>query len=308
MIDKKIIKMCVCMMSGLIFCPLIAFAQIYTTEINVEETPFISDILVECLEENIRLSVQLENTGLFATYTLVNTYPVNIGIPETNSTGIFIIPNFQMSQTAVIETNYGFCADSRQIIFDCSAILPVSIINIYARLLNDNEADIIWEIANEQNVKQYAVEKSADGFTFDQISLVPVKPELSNFKTYTYTDKKLIPGLNYYRIKMEDFDGSIYYTKIVSVISETSQNISFKIYPNPTFNNLFIEYINTKATYLDISIFNQLGQHVISTQYTDGTFPKIIDWSLIELPAGTYFIKATDQNGQESILKFFKMI
>jgi len=308
MIDKKIIKMSVCMMSGLLFCPLIAFAQIYTTEINVEETPFISDVIVECLDENIRLSVHLENTGLHATYTLTNTSPINIGIPETNTTGIFIIPNFQLSQSATFETNYGFCSDSRQINFNCSIILPVSIIDIFAELLNNNTADIIWKIANEQNVKHYIVEKSGNGFTFDQIGLVPVTAVLTNFKTYKFEDKSLFSGINYYRIKVVDYDGSMHYTKIVSVTSIAGQTIGFKIYPNPTFNNLFVEYTNIKATYLDLSIYNQLGQRVASTKFTDGIIPKIIELSLSELTAGTYIIKATDQNGKESISKFFKMI
>lgn len=308
MIDKKIIKMTAWMMSGLLFCPLITFAQLYTTEINVEETPFIRDITIECLGENVRLTVHLENTGLHATYTLTNTSPVNIGTPETNTTGIFVIPNFQFVQTAGIETNYGFCTDSRQITFDCSAILPVNIINIYARLINDSEADIIWETANELNVKHYIVEKSATGFTFDQIGIVLMTAELTNLKTYKYRDKSLFSGRNYYRIKIEDFDGSIYYTNIIFLDNETGQKISFRIYPNPTSGNLFVEYTNIDASYLDLSIYNHLGQRVASRIYSDGIFPKIIELSLLELAAGTYIIKATDQNGKESISKFFKMI
>lgn len=308
MIDKKIIKMSIQMMSGLILCPLITFAQLYTTGINVEETPYISDITVECLDENIRLSVHLENTGLHATYTLTNTSPINIGIPETNTTGIFIIPNFQLSQSATFETNYGICSDSRQINFNCSIILPVSIIDVFAELLNNNTADIIWEISNEQNVKQYVVEKSATGFTFDQIGIVLMTAEVTNLKTYKYRDKSLFSGRNYYRIKIEDFDGSIYYTNIIFLDNETGQKISFRIYPNPTSGNLFVEYSNIDASYLDLSIYNHLGQRVASRIYSAGIFPKIIELSLLELAAGTYIIKATDQNGKESISKFFKMI
>ncbi len=307
MIDIKIMRMSM-MMSGLILCPLITLAQIYTTEINVDESPFISDVSIECLDENIRLTVHLENTSLAAKYTLMNTTPTTNNLPETNTTGIFIIPNLQLLQSALFETNYGFCTDSRTVTFDCTIPLPVSIINVYAHLHSDMEADLVWEIANEQNVKHYIVEKSSTGSSFDQIAILPITPDMSNFKIYKYEDKSLFSGINYYRIRIEDLDGSIYYTKIVSVFSEIGQLISFNIYPNPTLNNLFVEYTNSRAIYLDLSIYNHLGQVVKSISYTNGAIPKIIELSLIGLPAGMYIIKATDQHGTENVSKFFKVI
>lgn len=307
MIDKKYLKISACMISGLLFCPLINFAQLHTIEIKVEETPFMSDISIECLNENIRLTVHLENPGLNTTYIMSGNIATNTQ-PETNTTGIFIVPNLAVLQSAIFETNYGYCADIREISFECpAAILPVDIVNVYAQLLNDNEAAIIWEIANEQNVEHYIVEKSYDGSTFDEIGRVPVTEELTSFKTYKYEDKSLFSGINYYRIKIEDFDGSIYYTKIVSVDNDSEKMIGLKVYPNPTSNNLFVEYNNAKATNVDLSIYNQLGQLVTSSKYTDGIFPKIIELSLLELNEGTYFIKATDQHGNKIISKFFKM-
>lgn len=137
---------------------------------------------------------------------------------------------------------------------------------------------------------------------------MPVTIDVSNFKTYTYEDKILFSGINYYRIKIEDWDGSTYYTKIVSVNSTTDHLIGFRIYPNPTTNNLFVEYTNTTSTILDLSIYNQLGQLMTSSTYTDGSFSKTIELSLIDLAAGTYIIKAIDQHGNERVSKFFKMI
>ena len=103
-------------------------------------------------------------------------------------------------------------------------------------------------------------------------------------------------------------DGTVHYTKIVSVFNGAGQLIGFKLYPNPTTDNLFVEYGNTKATSLDLSIYNQFGQMVKSISYTNGVFTQVIELSLIELAAGTYIIKATDQLGNESISRFFKII
>lgn len=307
MIEIKIIKMSL-MMSWLILCPLITFAQLYSAEINVEQTPFIADITIECLGENIRFTVHPEDPLLPTTYTMIITVPPVIGIPETNTTGVFIIPNLQMLQSALFLSNSGNCTDSREITFDCSSLLPLSIISVYAKLKNETEAEIAWEIANELNVKQYIVEKSANGSIFSPIVTVLVSTDVSDIKIYNYEDASLYSGINYYRIRIEDLDGSIYYTKIVSVYSERGQLISFKVYPNTTINNLYVEYTNTKATFLNISIYSYMGQLVSSTSYTDGAISNIIELSVNNLTSGMYIIKATDQQGNESVSKFFKAI
>ncbi|MBC7884333.1 MAG: T9SS type A sorting domain-containing protein [Saprospiraceae bacterium] len=286
--------------------PVTTLDESNTAKIKIEPTPYIANISIECLDGSVRMIVHPVDSTLDATFTMTYNLPGGITLPETNTTGYFSVPNLHLLQSVQFETSLGNCSDSRTISFECPALLPVTIVNVYAQLKNESEAEIVWETANEVNVRHYIVEKSTSGTLFGPIGTVIASTDLSNFKTYRYEDNSLYSGINYYRIKIEDLDGTIYYTKIVSVYSENGQIVNFKIYPNPVTDNLYVEYANTKATSLDLSIYNHLGQLMSSSTYTDGAISNSIELSLFNLAAGMYIIKATDQHGNESVSKFFK--
>ncbi len=69
---------------------------------------------------------------------------------------------------------------------------------------------------------------------------------------------------------------------------------SLQIYPNPT-----IDIVGFEKTFASIEVLNLLGEKVTSTKNNNFV-------SLGNLPAGSYFIRATDENGKISINKVIK--
>ena len=98
-----------------------------------------------------------------------------------------------------------------------------------------NGAQIVWKTINEQNYTNFTVERSTNnGTTFEQLGGF-----VSNADgTYSFLDKNPQIALNQYRLKIEDLNGAITYSKIVpllySTLSDNMVKNSINVYPNPT--------------------------------------------------------------------------
>jgi hypothetical protein len=108
------------------------------------------------------------------------------------------------------------------------------------RLLNftatkvTNGAQIVWKTVNEENYTNFTVQRSTDdGKTFDVLDGL-----LSNNQgTYSYLDKAPSMAPNQYRLKLEDFNGNISYSQVITLsYSNLSNSLTIKtisVYPNP---------------------------------------------------------------------------
>lgn len=94
--------------------------------------------------------------------------------------------------------------------------LPVKLISFTGTRI-DPTIRLQWKVANETLFDYYQVERSLDGRSFTSIGNVPGTGQ----DQYEFVDPFPLPGINYYRIRMVDRDGSFSYSKVVSVISST---------------------------------------------------------------------------------------
>ena len=102
---------------------------------------------------------------------------------------------------------------------------------------NDHNVFVAWDVASEENIKMYELERSINGTTFEKIGIVNAKGNsLENF--YNYIDSRPFSGISYYRIKVIELSGTNnFYSKIVKV-SLGKENIKFSVFPNPIENNI----------------------------------------------------------------------
>lgn len=91
-------------------------------------------------------------------------------------------------------------------------------------------------------------------------------------------------------------DGTLWESTPLGIEDNQNGNISFKIFPNPTSEFLFI---NTQNLIKEVSIYNLVGQKMESKLDNN----KI---NVSNLSNGTYFIKITDQTGNFQTSKFIK--
>ncbi|MFI5136861.1 MAG: putative Ig domain-containing protein [Sphingobacteriales bacterium] len=104
-----------------------------------------------------------------------------------------------------------------------------------------NGAQIVWQTENEQNYTNFTVERSTDGgATFNVVGGF-----ISNTQgTYSLLDKNPAMASDQYRLKLEDLNGAISYSKVVTLIYGNGDNIvtsRINVYPNPSTDIINLE-------------------------------------------------------------------
>jgi hypothetical protein len=102
--------------------------------------------------------------------------------------------------------------------FDAATALPVSWLS-FAAVPNNNLVALTWQVANEHNNRGYEVQRSSDGVQFRRIGFVAAQSGGNSARTLQYSFEDRLPqaGTYYYRLRQIDKDGSVAYSKVVSV-------------------------------------------------------------------------------------------
>ena len=159
-----------------------------------------------------------------------------------------------------VDANAGSAAADRfQIVF--KTVLPFAFTNI-AATKNNSDIAVEWKVANETDIAQYDVEKSANGTSFTKVNTNLVKGINNAANSYIWLDENAQIGDNIYRVKMWANDGSSKYTDNVKV-TIADINTGIHIYPNPIKEGkVNIQMGNQPSGNYQLSITNNNGQVV----------------------------------------------
>jgi hypothetical protein len=139
--------------------------------------------------------------------------------------------------------------------------LPLKIKSFTATKGTNKNAIIEWVTANEQNVKELQVEKSSNGVDFILFkSVMPTGNNTTTDNRYSIQDNLVLNGINYYRIKIIDNDGSSIYSETKRV---TFTDIGNSIVINYFDNAFKIAIVNNPGKY-DLVVFDYAGRKLFS--------------------------------------------
>ncbi len=171
--------------------------------------------------------------------------------------------------------------------------LPVELAN-FSLTKKDTKAHLSWRTLSEANSDFFQIEHSSNGFDFSVIG----EMEAAGFSTrsidYHFMHENPAAGINYYRLKQLDFDGTYTYSRTLSVKFDEKPVFSF--YPNPVRNRMQIELPEELQEVSTLQVFDLLGKMMLEYDMPPGESNHILDTG--NLPPGHYFIKM--QNGRRS--------
>ena len=103
-------------------------------------------------------------------------------------------------------------------------ILPIQLLSFTAQKYNNDHNSLIqWSTASETNNNKFIVERSADLIEFTTIGEQNGAGNSHVAHDYSLVDAQPLNGVNYYRLKQVNFDGTFEYSNIVS-LSFDNQN------------------------------------------------------------------------------------
>ena len=136
---------------------------------------------------------------------------------------------------------------------------------------DNNEVDIKWSVASGGNSNYYTVQKSQDGMNFQTIDVVKASANITSTSNYSTIDVNPFSGISYYRLKLTATNGQVSYSKIVPVTLILSQDVYFKIYPNPAeakgVTNLEVKGMNVNSN-IAVNIYDIMGKKVFGKNFT----------------------------------------
>lgn len=183
------------------------------------------------------------------------------------------------------------------------ATIPLDLVAFSAKKINNEAAiSVTWQTVNEQDVRYFEVERSTDGRTFTKIATVAAR----NTKTvsdYTFIDKDPLSNIQYYRLKMLNFDGSTTYSKTVSVTDTKGLVRSIKIAPSVSSDILNIETTSNETATL--TVVDVLGRIIAIQKIAANEATVINKLDISNYPNGIYTAILSNTSGQ-SVGKFVK--
>lgn len=167
-------------------------------------------------------------------------------------------------------------------------VLPVQL-QLYGNKEN-NSNKLWWQTQNETGIKEYVIERSADGRNnFKLVGSIQYAGNGTENR-YLYNDEKPLQGNNYYRLKIITNNGGTGYSNIVRIKSSLS---AVYIYPNPAQEQITVDLRNKPQSSYTIRLYSSSGLQVYN-QVINSTSMRQVVISRNSLNTGVYLVTVTD--------------
>jgi hypothetical protein len=180
-----------------------------------------------------------------------------------------------------------------------------------AIIKNSNMCEVNWYTKDEMNTKEFFVERSTDGVSFEKVGALNALGNSQGRTDYNILDN--IENVRdaqviYYRIKLMDIDNKYYYSNTISVKPLSLNDETILIFPTPFDDKLTIEYLSVDASDLQIEITDIFGKTIMQkVESVNIGLNQIRINNLSSFASGQYFIKIKDlQTGEMFIRKIVK--
>ncbi|MEO1624002.1 MAG: T9SS type A sorting domain-containing protein [Bacteroidota bacterium] len=173
--------------------------------------------------------------------------------------------------------------------FSLLASLPVELLSFEARKTDDQQVELAWQTASEQNSAFFSVERSLDGKKFEPLAQVDAAGNSLATQTYQIWDEKPGKGLNYYRLKQVDFGGTFEYSHL-QVVEFESKELSLSVFPNPASSAIELRF-DRQVRQSELAIYDLTGKLIIERNFSgrQPAQPIAVD----NLPNGIYWLRVT---------------
>lgn len=227
---------------------------------------------------------------------LVSQFTFDQGVPGMDNTGMLTafdnvasnngtLANFQLSGTA---SNFNL-----HTLTDVVVPLPITLTKFTAQR-SGSEGLLQWQTAQEENSRDFTIERSADGKTYTTIGVVAAAGKSSALLNYTFTDLSPINSVNYYRLKQSDLDDKYTYSPVRTLNFSESSRLGWY-----STGKLSVEVNLLQGNNENYSLSDINGRTLRQGQLSGGKT------EVSHLPAGVYIVRVVTKVGETLTKKIF---
>lgn len=177
---------------------------------------------------------------------------------------------------------------------------PITKLDYFLGKSIDDYVLLKWEMASEFQVLSYQVERSLNGVDFTHFMSLNSWGDSTSPQHYVTTDKNPTAKLIYYRLRVNQQDGSHFYSTIISINRLDNNKIHLKLYPNPVTDKLHIEFSNPSTQNLmvkwNVMISDVHGKMVFEDFNSINSINEAVNKLVDKLPPDIYIIEFRNQD------------
>ena len=122
-----------------------------------------------------------------------------------------------------------------------------------------------WATATETNNDHFVIERSVEGTMYEAIGTVQGVGFSQQHQYYQAQDEFPHRGLNYYRIRQVDFDGTYSHSHVVELQIEVLQEV--RVYPNPVADYINLEMTPMTTGEIAMGLYDDLGRPLFQRRF-----------------------------------------
>ena len=238
----------------------------------------------------LRLLIDTDNDGTFADETTAGGGVIGSAVSLgsnvygfTNITGLNNNIRFTLGTTSLSSTP-----------------LPMELTHFSSSAFNDY-VKINWTTASEKNCQSFEIEKSKDAIHFEKLTALKCT-NLKSIMHYQTIDTLPYDGINYYRLKQIDDDGSVNFSETIYFSFENKNDNLAYIIPNPNDGDFNILLPENNSLVLSFDVINLDGKNVYSAHIYNTEKMKHLNLNLKSiLNPGIYILLLHSENETKHI-------
>lgn len=176
---------------------------------------------------------------------------------------------------------------------------------IEANFIEKTNVEVDWFYQKPDSVQHnFQVEWAWESNDFEPVTTTLDAEEVDSFLHYTALHTGARRGTNFYRVKLEDSDGTVLYSNIAEVLV-TGDFSLVHVYPNPFSENLTVEIIDRiEGLPITLELVSVEGRLLDIYQAPEADFSMQIPTG--HLPSGMYFLLVKYGGSPQKIFKLAK--
>lgn len=274
----------------------------------------------ECLTANYSLLPMLNNGyWTFTPSPLSPTGTYNITLSSRSQTNASAIGGFTVvksinsgsswildgtcviSSTAASASRTGLSGFGQFGVGQVSSPLPIQLISFTAVEKDDHNL-LEWITLAEVNNEVFTLERSSNGNDFYEIGTVPGAGNSKVILSYSFKDMKPLSGVNYYRLRQTDYDGTSTTSRIIAIRRHGSGTFNVIASPNPS-KGIFNLAVSASTTGMyKLKVTNASGKGIIEDQVEISGDHMKLPLDLTSFQSGLYNLTLEEPISGESIV------